>query len=227
MPHKKTVQFKLTVDEYTILDSPESWTSSLPGDGRSNSRLVPPRPHFNQNLPLPRTLQLDPSLSPSQPLQLDFSFPSAAFRHNPQLTEKLLGRPACTPPIPRLHLRISAGLYTVNIDVAHTPRGHAVTVGDVLTAIQSHLRQYDAGRLPPEAARYMERRIETVNGYCAKARRDRRAEAQSVAQERGGGGRVVDHLLGQTLFAGITVQAGKPDHYWQVELDIPERYANA
>ncbi|KAJ6553189.1 hypothetical protein B0H19DRAFT_1072668 [Mycena capillaripes] len=213
---KKEVRWKLTVDEYVIRNSPESWTSPLPKSGPLPVGNPPPPPQPNQDLRLPGTLVIHPSLTPALALQLDFSFPSDAFRRNPQLTQTLLNEPACTPPQAFVRLRISAGLYVADLDVA-------VTVGDVLTAIQTRVRQYDYGQAPLEAAPYMHRRIATVNGYCVG--RDARKEAANIAAERQSGGRFADHLLGHTLFAGLTSRLGQPENSWQVELGIPERYA--
>ncbi|KAJ7819692.1 hypothetical protein B0H14DRAFT_2600446 [Mycena olivaceomarginata] len=229
MPPKKEVRWKLTVDEYAIRNSPESWTSPLPAPSKASPAVFipPPPPQPNQDLPLPGAgaLEFHRSLTPAQALQLDFSFPSDAFRRNPQLTQTLLNEPACTPLQSVVQLRISAGLYVAEFDVAHTPRGRAVTVGDILTGIQAHLRQYDCGRAPPEAVPYMDRRIATVNGYCPTRDRDRRKEAATIAAERQGGVRFADHLLGHTLFSGLSPQLGQRENYWQVELAIPERYA--
>ncbi|KAF7334904.1 hypothetical protein MVEN_02240100 [Mycena venus] len=226
---KKEVRWKLTVDEYVIRNSPESWTSPLPVSSKASATVLipPPPPQPNQDLPLPvaGALEFHRSLTPAQALQLDFSFPSDAFRRNPQLTMTLLNEPACNPPQSVVHLRISAGLHTVEFDVVHTPRGRTVTVGDVLTGIQAHLRQYDRDKVPPEAAPYKYRRIATVNGYCSARDRDARKESATIAAERQGGGRFVDRLLGHTLFAGLSPQLGQRDNYWQVQLAIPERYA--
>ncbi|KAJ7242185.1 hypothetical protein B0H12DRAFT_1132849 [Mycena haematopus] len=221
MPHnKKEVHWKLTVDEYVIRNSPESWTAPLPAASPPN---LPPPPQPNQNLRLPGAIQLHSSLTPAQALQLDFSFPSEAFRRNPQLTQELLDTPACTPKQTILHLRISAGRFEKELDVVHEGESRTVRVGDVLGALQKLLRSYDGGRAPPEAAAYMQRRIATVNGYCP--RRDARREQANVLTEQRGEGRFADHLLGHTLFAGLTPQLGQPDNYWQVELIVPERYA--
>ncbi|KAF7345994.1 Pleiotropic drug resistance ABC transporter protein [Mycena venus] len=222
---KKGVRWKLTVDDYVTRNTPESWTSPLSffSEASTTALILPPPP--NQDLPLPgaEALVIHRSLTPAQALQLDLSFPSEKFRRNPQLTLTLLNEPACQPPQSVVHLNISAGLYAAQFDVVHTPRGWAVTVGDVLTGIHGHLRQYDNGRAPPEAAPYMYRRIETVNGYCPT--RDAQQEAATVAAERQGIGRLVDHLLGHTLFTGLSPQLGQPDNHWKVELAIPERYA--
>ncbi|KAF8186073.1 hypothetical protein K438DRAFT_1973448 [Mycena galopus ATCC 62051] len=219
MAHK--VQWKLTVEEYEIHNSPESWTSALPGPSTASPKLPPP-PRPNQNLPLQGGLELHPALTPAQALQLDFSFPSAAFRANPQLTQTLLDAPACQPKQGVLHLSIGAGRYTAELDIVHNPPGRTVTVGDVLGAIQNHLRQYDRGA-PREAAPYTQRRIETVNGYCPTL--DARTKAGQIAAEAQGRGRFVDRLLGHTRFAGLTPRLGGPDNCWEVELVIPERYA--
>ncbi|KAJ6484641.1 hypothetical protein C8R45DRAFT_998883 [Mycena sanguinolenta] len=222
MSHKKEVHWKLTVDEYVIRNSPESWTAPLPNLKEPSPQLPPP-PQPNQDLRLPGAIQLHPSLTPTQALQLDFSFPSEAFRQNPQLTQALLDAPACTPKQTVLHLRISAGRFEKGLDIVHPGGDRIVRVGDVLGTIQKLLRDYDRGRAPLEAAPYMQRRIATVNGYCPK--RDARKEAANVAAEQRGKGRFVDHLMGNTLFAGLTPQLGQPDNYWQVQLMTPERYA--
>ncbi|KAJ6573167.1 hypothetical protein DFH09DRAFT_396584 [Mycena vulgaris] len=216
----KEVRWKLTVDEYTAQDSPESWTSPLPNHAPAPP---PPTPHPSTE-PFPPTLEVHPALTSSHALQLDFSFPSDAFRRNPQLTQALLDAPACFPPREELCIRIAAGLFKVKLGVQHTGlHGPAVTVGDVLTTVQSELRKYDYGTAPPEAVPYMRRRITTVNGYCEG--RGAAAKAANIAAEREGGGRIVDHLLGHTLFAGLALQLGQPDHCWQLELAIPPRYA--
>ncbi|KAJ7761819.1 hypothetical protein B0H16DRAFT_539931 [Mycena metata] len=216
----KQVHWKLSVDEYVERDSPESWTSPLPPASQKSVPAPPPLPSHRGEA----RLQIHPALTPQYALQLDFSFPSDAFRRNPQLTQTLLEAPACHPPRTSLHVRIAAGMFKRRLEVKHGTSGQPVTVGDVLTKIQAELRQYDYGKAAPEARPYMERRIETVNGYCN--RRDKRLEAANVAAERQGG-RFVDHLLGQTQFAGLTIQLGQPDHYWQLQLEIPPRYMYA
>lgn len=235
----KEVHWQLTVEEYAVRDSPESWTSPLPTPPTTPERLPapaptpaptpepPPAPQPIQNLPLPATLQIHPQLAPANAIQLDLSFPSDAFRRNPQLAPALLAAPACTPPRDSLCVRIAAGLYKAKLQIRHSSSDagaqNAVTVGDVLTTIQRELRQYDYGSGPAEAAPYMRRRIATVNGYSV--RRSAEARAATVAAESEGGGRMVDHLLGHTQFAGFTLQLGQPDHCWQLELAIPQRYA--
>ncbi|KAJ7169225.1 hypothetical protein C8R43DRAFT_945173 [Mycena crocata] len=199
-------------------------TSPLP----SPPSTPPPPTPFLHDRPLPSTLEIHPLLTPPHALQLDFSLPSDAFRKNPQLTEALLAAPACTPPHATLCLRIAAGAFRQSHGVEHNPRGQPVTVGDVLTAVQRVLRAYDHGTAPPAAAPYMRRRIETVNdcsyypgtGVGGSGLWD----AKTASAERAGEGRVVDRLLGYTLFAGLTVEPDKPDNCWQLHLAIPERY---
>ncbi|KAJ6453789.1 hypothetical protein C8R45DRAFT_631356 [Mycena sanguinolenta] len=259
MPAKE-VHWKLSVEEYAARDSPESWTSPLPSpetcatslpaptetcssalptsNGTTVTATPPPPPQPTRNLPLPTTLEIHPMLASPSQLQLDFSFPSDAFRRNPQLTRALLAEPACTPPRTALSVRIAAGLYKVRVQIRHRPteeqptltptqldnsRSDTVTLGDVLTTIQWELRQYDGGATPAEAQPYMRRRIATVNGYSQ--RRSAEARTAAVAAESKGGGRIVDYLLGHTMFSGLTLQLGQPDHCWQLELAIPERYA--
>ncbi|KAJ7106556.1 hypothetical protein C8R44DRAFT_885845 [Mycena epipterygia] len=226
----KEVHWKLTVEEYAARDSPESWTSPLPTPTTlpttpPTTPTLPTPPLPNLPLSLPTTLEVHPALNPENALQLDFSFPSDAFRKNPQLTDALLAEPACTPPRAALCVRIAAGAFKERLGIKHEPQGEPVTVGDVLTTIQKRLRSYDYGAAPQEAQPYKQRRIETVNGYReGRESRDRRQEAANVAAEREGNGRLVDHLLGNTLFAGLAVQLGQPDHCWQLQLKIPERY---
>ncbi|KAJ7169261.1 hypothetical protein C8R43DRAFT_982729 [Mycena crocata] len=212
---RKKVHWSVTVEEYTIQDSPESWTSPLPN--------TPPTPYLAP-VPLPptATLEVHPALSPAHALQLDFSFPSDAFRCNPQLTKMLLDAPACTPERNVIIVHVAAGVFKENIEVKHSPSGQAVTVGDVLTAVQHRLRTHDRNGVPPETALYARRRIETVNGYCDG--RDRRAEAQAVAAESQGKERLVDRLLGHTLFSGLELREGKPDNHWKINLETPLRY---
>ncbi|KAJ7032202.1 hypothetical protein C8F04DRAFT_1262162 [Mycena alexandri] len=245
-----TVHWQLTVEEFAARNSPESWTSPLPTppDTPVASPVTlpstpppseasppplaaftlpptpPPAPQPTQNLPLPATLEVHELLTPVHALQLDFSFPSDVFRRNPQLTTALLAAPACSPPRTTLCVRIAAGMYKKGVQIRHIGAADgAVTVGDVLTMIQRELRQYDYGEAPAEAAAYMRRRIATVNGHST--RRDAAARAATVAAEREGGGRVVDHLLGHTMFAGLRLRPGHPDHYWDLVLEIPQRYA--
>ncbi|KAF7350058.1 hypothetical protein MVEN_01307500 [Mycena venus] len=231
----KEVHWKLTVEEYAARDSPESWTSPLPSpetspvsiSSRRSTPTPPPPPQPTQNLPLPTTLEIHPTLTPANALQLDLSFPSDAFRRNPQLTASILAAPACTPPRTAICVRIAAGLYKARVQVRHSARDSgdaqdAVTVGDILTTLQRELRQYDGGATPADAEPYMRRRIATVNGYSE--RRSAEVRAATVAAESDGGGRMVDHLLGHTMFAGLTLQQGQPDHCWQLELSIPDRH---
>ncbi|KAJ7452639.1 hypothetical protein FB451DRAFT_1282742 [Mycena latifolia] len=223
MPTKE-VHWKLSVDEYAARNSPEAWTSPLPSPPLTPPPAPPPPTPapISPAVPLETALEVHPALAAAHALQLDFSFPSDAFRCNPQLTDSLLAEPACAPPRAALCIRIAAGTFKAVLAVEHEPKGAPVTVGDVLTAIQRELRTYDYGAAPPAAEPYMRRRIETVNGYCAG--RDPQREAENVAAEREGKGRVVDHLLGHTLFAGLAVREDRPDHCWQLELTVPERY---
>ncbi|KAJ7192530.1 hypothetical protein GGX14DRAFT_701378 [Mycena pura] len=222
-PKPKNVHWKLAVEEYAACDSPESWTSPLP------SVQLPPTPQLRQDLPLLATpgpsLDIHPALTPAHALQLDFSFPSAAFRGNPQLTDTLLDAPACTPPRRALVVRIASGLYKKRVEIRAGGRGGgAVTVGDVLTAVQRHLREYDAGPdIPRDAAPYAARRVATVNGFCSG--RPARTQLAHIRAEQDGGPRIVDRLLGHTLFAGLAPMLGQPDHHWQLELAVPPRYA--
>ncbi|KAJ7171450.1 hypothetical protein C8R46DRAFT_1088413 [Mycena filopes] len=231
----------------SIMSSPESWTSPLPtppttppqqspaklpstplrSAGSPSTTPLPPSPPSppqpTQNLPLPGTLEIHELLTPAHALQLDLSFPSDAFRRNPQLTPTLLAAAASTPPHSSLCVRIAAGAYKVELQIGHAEApGGAVTVGDVLTTVQNALRQYDYNA-PAETAAYIRRRIVTVNGYAPH--RDAAARAAIEAAERDGGARVVDRLLGHTLFAGLTVRSNKPDHHWELALAVPERYA--
>ncbi|KAJ6564068.1 hypothetical protein B0H19DRAFT_1140259 [Mycena capillaripes] len=214
----KNVHWKLTVDQYAVENSPESWTTPLPSRGCNPFPAPSPAPS-----PTPgRSLELHPALTPTHALQLDLSFPSDAFRRNPQLIDALLAAHASNPPRRSIRVRICDGLYKVRFEIRHGSTGEAVTVGDVLTGIQRKLREYDNGTSPAEAQPYMLRRIDTVNGYCD--RRDRRLEAANVDAERKGNGRFVDHLLGQTLFAGLEVHSDQAGQYWQLMLQTPPRY---
>ncbi|KAJ7777677.1 hypothetical protein DFH07DRAFT_936691 [Mycena maculata] len=216
----KEVRWKLTVDEYASRDSPESWTSPLSATPHSPVPVPPPPP-----TPNPVTLQVHPALSAAHALQLDLSFPSEAFRSNPQLTQSLLDAPACTPPRSQVEIIVGLadGAVQVRLESKHCGRrGLPVTVGDVLTTIHKYLRQYDNGRRPIQAEPYMWRRIATVNGYCAG--HDPQRLAANMAVEHQGQGRIVDHLLGHTQFAGLDLQAKEPDHFWKLNLKRPARY---
>lgn len=162
----KEVHWKLSVEEYAARDSPESWTSPLPSPETSPvlvptpvpTPTPPPPPQLTRDLPLPVTLEMHPSLTPANALQLDLSFPSEAFRCNPQLTRTLLATPACTPPRTTVCVRIAAGMYKTQVQIRHSTRDgaqDAVTVGDVLTAIQTELRQYDGGALRRQSHTYV------------------------------------------------------------------------
>ncbi|KAJ7904936.1 hypothetical protein B0H13DRAFT_2510077, partial [Mycena leptocephala] len=202
---KKEVRWKLTVDEYVIRNSLESWTSPLPGASPPPTPIPnpPPPPQPNQDLPLPATLELHRSLTPASAYSSTSPSPLRLPPEPPAHTD-MLNEPGAPPPSGRAPPHL-AGVYAAELDVVHTPRGQAVTVGDVLTAIQNRVRQYDGGHAPPAAAPYMQRRIATVNGYCAAAGRDGPREAANVEAERA---------------------AGPADNSWQVELVVPERYAH-
>ncbi|KAJ7089034.1 hypothetical protein C8R43DRAFT_296790 [Mycena crocata] len=216
----------LETDPFLVASTiPHGWrTSPLPSPP-STPPSSPPPPPFLHDRPLPTTLEIHPLLTPPHALHLDFSFPSDVFRQNPHLTDTLLAAPACTPSQTTLSLRISAGAFKQSRGVAHEPHGEPVTVGDVLTTVQQVLRAYDHGAAPPAAAPYMRRRIETVNDYfTAAAGYSAPERAAKTAAERAGQGRVVDSLLGYTLFGGFTVEPDKPDNCWQLHLTVPERY---
>ncbi|KAJ7669941.1 hypothetical protein DFH06DRAFT_1179664 [Mycena polygramma] len=229
----KEVHWSLTVDQYSARSSPEAWTSPLPTPPTTPETvrvptLSPETPQSIHDLPLPGRLEVHPLLTPDNALPLDFSFPSEAFRRNPQLTPALLSAPACTPPRASVCVRIAAGQHKACLQIRHSGTERStqdvVTVGDVLTTIQRELRQYDNGTaVPAEVEPYMLRRFATVNGYSERRSADARKAA--IAAESEGGARIVDRLLGHTLFKGLTLQLGQPDHCWQLALEIPDRYA--
>ncbi|KAJ7648693.1 hypothetical protein DFH06DRAFT_572222 [Mycena polygramma] len=253
--------WKLTVADYRVYDSLESWTlpksqSTIPAPSITwphspsprhsspvESRL--PTSHTSINMstsssPMTRlanqpathmagnqysrssspkqlTVDIHPLLTPAYALQLDFSFPSAFFRNNSQLSSA--DEPACFPPLPRLDLKISAGLHSSKFKVTKGYPG-PITVSDLLSNVHARLRQCLVG---PEQASlpYMHRRIATVNGYSPSLGHDTQKHGENIAAEAKSGGRVVDLLLGQTLFAGFTLQ---PDNCWQLQLETPLRY---
>ncbi|KAJ7272435.1 hypothetical protein C8J57DRAFT_1318766 [Mycena rebaudengoi] len=214
----KGVHWKLTTEEYEADPrSPDSWTSPLPEPQIPVVPLELRRPARSSP-----TLQLHSVLTPQNCLQLDFSFPSDSFRSNPQLTKELLAQPACSPPRTEVFITIRAGLLSEKLQLAHEVRGQPVTVGHVLTRINSYLRQHDPSP-SPDTLPYQKRRISTVNGYCEG--RSPAAKTANIAAEGNKKGRKVDSLLGRTLFAGLSGRLGKPDNDWQLDLTTPLRYS--
>ncbi|KAJ6628132.1 hypothetical protein B0H10DRAFT_2209804 [Mycena sp. CBHHK59/15] len=214
----KEVRWASTVDVYEAAETPESWTSPLPGSPPSPLPMTP-HPAY---VPLPGTLQVHPVLSPEHCLRLDFSMPSEAFDGNPQLTHDLLDEHACSTSATQLVVRISAGLIHMDLEVLHKPPGQSVTVGDVLTRLHRYLRERERD-LPPVTVPYTNRRAETVNGYCEG--RPLHFKAANIARELACGSKRVDRLLGYTSFGGLFVRPGKPENFWQLDLAIPQRYA--
>ncbi|KAJ7235786.1 hypothetical protein C8J57DRAFT_1248165 [Mycena rebaudengoi] len=81
------------------------------------------------------------------------------------------------------------------------------------------LRLADGGATPPEVVPYMHRRVARVEDYLSEHHQTEGAAKLPAECQRGS--RRVDHLLGQTFFAGLSSLIDEPDHCWQVELQIP------
>ncbi|KAJ6612015.1 hypothetical protein B0H10DRAFT_1952666 [Mycena sp. CBHHK59/15] len=230
MPPKQ-VAWRQTVDEHEAADRPESWTSSV-----SSARCVPlPLPPPADAVPFAlRAVQIHPALAPGDCLQLDFSFPSSAFRANPQLVPALAEQPACVPPQHEVIIRISSpadGRGLSRFVVVHEPAGQPVTVMDVLVDIQRVFRHFlDESNSPavvhaamqPDVSWYRARRIMTVTGYAVGL--DHATMTQNIGRERDETPRFVDCLRGHTKFAGLAVIPDQQDPCWQLHLEVPERY---
>ncbi|CAK5282132.1 unnamed protein product [Mycena citricolor] len=230
-PDRKQVHWSPVVEEFSAghtrqssAGSSSSWqsSSSPPRRGFSGPPPIyqptspppiyqpiastPPTPLISLPIPLP-DVDEDASDSNEQEatasphfavLRLDMSLPSSTFRGTLGPHQALLDTPACSPPTTALFLRLDTGLVRAKIEVRSCKAaGAAVTVGDVLTAVHAELRKPDGGGTPAEALPYARQRI--------------------IAQG-GGGARIVDHLLGKTVLAGLHRQVGQHDRYWQVHL---------
>ncbi|KAJ7150121.1 hypothetical protein C8R43DRAFT_1128171 [Mycena crocata] len=205
LPPKRQVRFNPTVEEYEDREFPTPTPNGEP-DGTA---LTP---------------VLHAALSPGDAcLQLDFSLPSAIFRASTQLDEALLSEPACTPPVAEVNIRIASVDRTQGICrmcVLHSPKGEAVTVGDVLTTIRTALREpeivSDQDVQWPHA-----RRLATLEEYETNV--DAKTMRAVLKIEKAAGTRRVDRLLGDVQFAGITVEP----QCWQLHLRFSERYGVA
>ncbi|CAK5266763.1 unnamed protein product [Mycena citricolor] len=219
-PDRKRVRWSPAVEEFTAghtrqssAGSGSSWISSLPSTNRNGpsspppiynpAEAIPPTPLISQPIPLPDSSDEDDS--ESQPtinvclseMHLDLSLPSRTFRIELGPHQALLDTEACAPPTDVLVLRVDTGLLKAKFEVRSRGRaGAPVTVGDVLTTLHAELRKSDGGATPAEVVPYAQQRIAA----------------------EGGGARIVDHLLGRTVLAGLRRQAGRGDNHWQVDL---------
>ncbi|CAK5266754.1 unnamed protein product [Mycena citricolor] len=226
-PDRKRVRWSPVVEEFTVghtrqssAGSGSSWASSSPPTSWSGpnppplykpAETTPPTPLISQPIPLPDDEDEDdgeheanggatePTINAClSVMQLDLSLPSRTFRSELGPHQALLDTAACDPPADVLFLRVDTGLVKAKIEVrSHAGSGAAVTVGDVLSTLHAELRRPDGGGTPADAVPYAQQRI---------------------AAEGGGGARIVDHLLGRTVLAGLHRQVGHGDNHWQVDL---------
>ncbi|KAJ7056046.1 hypothetical protein C8F01DRAFT_1156659 [Mycena amicta] len=166
------------------------------------AQIPPPTPRPNRTTV--STFRIHPALSRTSAMQfdIDFSLPDVAFKSAlSQLGETVLRAPACNPPRNSVHLRVASGAYKMRIHV--TGYEGAVTVSDVLRKLHRTLRErhYDADS--------------SARAYTARRSQNNDEEPET---------RMVDRLLGHTLFAGAVAIDGEPEHWWQVELAVPESY---
>ncbi|KAJ7438172.1 hypothetical protein FB451DRAFT_1570413 [Mycena latifolia] len=163
------------------------------------------------------------TLRPGECPGLDFSLPSYIFRADPALDLATLNRPASNPPLTCITVRIPspASIGLCRFEVLHSPRGQAVTVGDVLSAIREHLRQPFASS-DSTVHDYYARRVQTVGNYCGNV--DERTRRKNKDTEGEPGIRRVDHLQGKVLFAGIEVRDTSDGPIWHMKLEESPRY---
>ncbi|CAK5282135.1 unnamed protein product [Mycena citricolor] len=159
---------------------------------------MPPTPVI-PSIPLPSPTRGDESetnIHPwlAAPMPLDLSISSEELRLRLGRYQALLDTPACFPQTDALFLRVDVGHFRAKIEVrSHRQAGAAVTIGDVLTTLHAELRRPDGGSTPSDALAYTRQRM---------------------AVERSGRARMVDHLLGQTWFAGLYRGEG----HWNVRM---------
>ncbi|KAJ7090959.1 hypothetical protein C8R43DRAFT_291671 [Mycena crocata] len=163
---------------------------------------------------------LHAALKPGECTPFDFSLPSSIFRAHPQLDPSLLDEPACTPPLTEVNIRIASvdsarGLCRIR--VRHSPEDESVTVGDVLTQIREALRRAEV-IIDQDVAWPHAQRLATLEAYGVNV--DPKTLREAKSSEEAAGTRLVDRLLGEVLFAGITVER----EYWQLHLQLSDRY---
>ncbi|KAF7300038.1 hypothetical protein MKEN_01326600 [Mycena kentingensis (nom. inval.)] len=182
---------------------------------RTSNRSVPtpPAPQPNLDLRLPSMNAIHPALGECAP-ELDLSLPSA---HCANAIRSTVGSwrnaPATNPARRAIVLRIASPKesWKTTVEVTGTGNGGVVTVADVFYAINRTLRAVDGDAAVPREAR----------SYAACRART----SPDPAHESGA--RMVDRLLGHTLFAGLTPMQkhGKDkEGNFHVELSIPTRY---
>jgi len=175
----------------TMLPGPTPYTISLPA-GPAPKYLGSMRPHAL--LALPPSINYDVGNHPS----------TASVQHLP-LSMRSLSEPATRPPLPSLTIVMSRLPWSVYVTPSH---GTFVSVSDVLSAIYRTLRvqitQSEFHSLPsPTDARRVsqtyEQRYKRLRGTVA------------YAEEKRGGVRRIDFLMGCTRFIGLSMTRQGPD----------------
>ncbi|KAJ7683781.1 hypothetical protein B0H17DRAFT_27157 [Mycena rosella] len=218
----KHLRFNPTVDEYA-----ERHTMT-PKQLRFDSTVDEYEERDTADPPSPASgLVIDRSLRPRECSPFDFSLPSPFFTADPRLDADLRDTPACSPPLKQVIVRISSHTkygpckFPVNPD-PERPQVPVVTVGDVITEIQWQLRQVLASS-DSGVRWYRQRRAQTVENYAQNV--DQRTKEQARDQELRAETRVVDHLLGKVLFAGLEMRSSAEPHVWSLKLDSSPRYS--
>jgi len=230
MPPKK-VHWKPTVEKYASNSSSGDSRPSTPDQASSSEVPRPPSrpPQLTRSriVPLPASsspqpFRLHTALSPETSLEIDLSMPSQSLAQHPRLT-LLVNELAVDPPQTRIEVHGVVGIIHFNIEVRSSGvrADGSITVGDVFSRINQVFRGAPDSRYPniDDAARFMERRIQTVNGYFPNL-----PSHEAQRGERRPGIRMVDLLLGNTQFAGLAPSADSQGR-WELALSVPARYA--
>lgn len=177
-----------------------------------------PLPVFSSPLPI----RIHTALSLETPLEIDLSMPSQFLAEHTQL-KLLVNELAAEPPQTRVEVHGVVGTIHFNIEVRSTGvrSDGFITVGDIFSRVNQVFRHTPDSRYPSiaDAARFMERRIQTVNVYLPHLSSEEVQLAEGVR-----GIRMVDLLLGNTQFAGL-VPSAESDGKWELALTVPARYA--
>jgi hypothetical protein len=161
-------------------------------------------PPSSAHKPGPAHVLLHPMLTFARTPSIHFdvsSPPSAITAHHHALSSRVLAEPATSPPLSHLTL-LSAHLpWSIPVRPGSSKPGAFVTVGDVFTVLYRALRVNITGHeynsLPPGGDQHRAK-----GAYEKRCRRIR--DPRGAAEERKGGMKRVDFLMGRLLFTGLS-----------------------
>ena len=136
---------------------------------------------------------------------------SAASRNYHPVSSQKLFEPATSPALPFLHITSQHLPWSIEV---HAPNNSFVTVGDVLSSVYHSLR---TNITPTEFITLLSANDQRRATHAYEDRYRRERSARIYEEEKRGGMKRIDFLMGHTQFLGISNSGHRPEE-WQLHI---------